>query len=115
MGIRRLGADLPAAASLPGLRLADPLARHVADHQRRVGEQDSITVSGCAVRPADGLPGAACPAGVRDLAGCAAPLTWRGGDRVIAYVVLAVRDDPPVVLCPCGTPPARLPPAIGPR
>jgi hypothetical protein len=68
MGIRRIGADLPVAAPLPGLRLADPLARPVADHERRVGEQDSITVSGCAVRPADGLPGAACPASVQDLA-----------------------------------------------
>jgi hypothetical protein len=48
MGIRRTGADLPAAAPLPGPRPADPLARHVADHERRVGEQDSITVSGSA-------------------------------------------------------------------
>ena len=45
-----------------------PLARHVADHGRRVGEQDSVTVSGCAVGSADGLPGAACPASVQDLA-----------------------------------------------
>ena len=120
MGIRRIGADRPAAAPLPGLRLVDPLARHVADHERRVGEQDSITVSGCAVGPADGLLDAACPASVQDLAvpvdnrhaglvghrvgmafppgkvntdeansshmaGCTAPLTWRGGrqgDRI---------------------------------
>ena len=33
---------------------------------------------------------------------------------MIAYVDLTVRDDPPVVLYPCGTPPARLSPAIGP-
>jgi hypothetical protein len=57
-----------AAAPLPGLRLADPLARHVADHERRAGDQDSTTVSGCADRPAGGLPGTACPASVRDLA-----------------------------------------------
>ena len=68
MGIRRSGAYLPAAAPLPGLRLADPLARHIADHERRVGEQDSITVCGCAVRPADGLLDAVCPASVQDLA-----------------------------------------------
>jgi hypothetical protein len=48
------------------------------------------------------------------MAGCTAPLTWRGGDKVIAYVDLAVRDDPPVVLYPCGAPPARVSPAIGP-
>jgi hypothetical protein len=45
-----------------------PLARHVADHERRVGEQDGITVSDCAARPADGLLDAACPASVQDLA-----------------------------------------------
>jgi hypothetical protein len=65
MGIRRIGADLPAAAPLPGPRPADPLARHVADHERRVGEQDSITVSGSADRQAGGLAGAACPASVQ--------------------------------------------------
>jgi hypothetical protein len=97
-----------------------PLARHVADHERRVGEQDGITVSDCAARPADGLLDAACPASVQDLAnpsitatpvwlatragmafqpgkvstdeaksshmaGCTAPLTWRGerqSDRI---------------------------------
>ncbi len=42
-------------------------------------------------------------------------LPGEGGDRVIACVDLAVRDDPPVVLYPCGTPPAGLSPAIGPR
>ena len=68
MGIRRVGADLRAAAPLPGLRLADPLARHVADHERRAGDQDSITVSGRADRPADGLPDVVCPASARDLA-----------------------------------------------
>ena len=72
--------------------LADPLARHIADHQRRVGEQDSITFCGRAGRPADGLLDAVCPASVQDLAvsprkvstgeanssqmtGCTAPLT----------------------------------------
>jgi hypothetical protein len=35
-------------------------------------------------------------------------LPGEGSDRVIAYVDLAVRDDPPVVPCPCDTPPARL-------
>jgi hypothetical protein len=69
MGTGRIGADLWAAAPLPGLRLADPLARHVADHERRPGEPDSISVRGCAVLLAGGLPGAACPASVQDLAG----------------------------------------------
>jgi hypothetical protein len=68
MGIGRIGADLPAAAPLPGLPLADPLARHAADHERRAGDQDGSTVCSSAARPAGGLPGAACPARVRDLA-----------------------------------------------
>jgi hypothetical protein len=68
MEVRGIGADLPAAISLPDLRLAEPLARLVGDHERRVDEQDSITVSGCAIRPADRLLDAACSARVEDLA-----------------------------------------------
>jgi hypothetical protein len=68
MDVRRISADLSAAVPLPDLRLAEPLARLVADHERRVDEQDSVTVCGCCVRPADRLPDAACPAGVQDLA-----------------------------------------------
>jgi hypothetical protein len=55
MGVRGIGADLPAAITLPDLRLAQPLAGLVAEDERRVGEQDGITVSGAGVRPADGL------------------------------------------------------------
>ena len=44
------------------------MAERVGDHERRVGEQDSITVSGSGIRPADGLLDVACPASVQDLA-----------------------------------------------
>ena len=54
--------------SLPDLRLAQPLARLVGDHERRVGEHDRVTVSSGGVRPARGLLDAACPASVQDLA-----------------------------------------------
>jgi hypothetical protein len=49
MEIRRISADFPAAIPLPGLGPASPLARLVAGHERRVGDHDSIAVSGCDV------------------------------------------------------------------
>ena len=66
MDVGRISADPPAAISLPDLRLAQVLARLIANHERRVGEQDSVTVSGGGVRPADGLLDAACPVSVHD-------------------------------------------------
>ena len=66
MEVRGISADLPAAISLPDLRLAQALARLVGDHERRVGEHDRVSVSGGGVRPADGLPEAACPVSVQD-------------------------------------------------
>jgi hypothetical protein len=56
------------AVLVPGLRLAEPLACLVAEHERRAGEHHSVTVSGCAVRPGDRLLDAPCPASVQNLA-----------------------------------------------
>jgi hypothetical protein len=64
MNVRGIGADLPAAVSLSDPHLAEPLTYLVGDHERRGGEQKSITVSGRAIRPADRLLDAACPARV---------------------------------------------------
>jgi hypothetical protein len=66
MDVRRISADLPAAIPLPGLCLAEPLALVVADHERRVREHESLTVSSCDIRPADRLLDAACPASIQD-------------------------------------------------
>jgi hypothetical protein len=68
MDVRRISTDLPAPVPLPDLRLAQPLARLVGDHERRVDKHHSVTVSGSGVRPADGLLDAACPASLQDLA-----------------------------------------------
>jgi hypothetical protein len=62
-----VSANLPATIPLPDLRLAQTLARLVAHHEWHVGEQDSVTVSGRGIRPADGLLDAACSASVQDL------------------------------------------------
>src|SRR5690349_10377372 len=68
MEVRRVSADLPPAVPLSDLRLASPLSLLVAHDERGVDEHNSVTVSGCVIRPGECPLDATCPASVNDLA-----------------------------------------------
>src|SRR5450755_2640040 len=68
--VRRIGANLPPAISLPDLRFAQTLACLVTDYQRRVNEHQRIVKASRAVCPVDRLLDAAGPATIENLALC---------------------------------------------